>query len=62
MPGMDGYTLIQQLRALLALAGGEISAIAITAYAQEEERQRALEAVMMFMPPSPSISNSWCKA
>jgi CheY-like chemotaxis protein len=38
----DGYDLIQQIRALPAAAGGQISAIALTAYAQVEDQQRAI--------------------
>jgi signal transduction histidine kinase/ActR/RegA family two-component response regulator len=43
MPNMDGYALIQRIRALPAEAGGNVSAIALTAYAKEEDQQRALE-------------------
>jgi PAS domain S-box-containing protein len=42
MPEVDGYTLIQQIRALPPEKGGQIPAIALTAYAREEDRQRAL--------------------
>jgi CheY-like chemotaxis protein len=41
MPGMDGYALIQQVRAL-STPVGRIPAIAVTAYARAEDRQRAL--------------------
>ncbi len=44
MPQEDGYTLIRKLRALPPEQGGEILAIALTAYAREEDRQQALEA------------------
>ena len=44
MPGMDGYMLIQQIRALSIEQGGKIPAIALTAYAREFDRQRALVA------------------
>lgn len=43
MPEIDGYTLIQQIRALPAELGGQTPAIALTAYAREDERQRALD-------------------
>lgn len=43
MPEVDGYTLIQQIRALPTQAGREVNAIALTAYAREEDRQQALE-------------------
>ncbi|OYD92506.1 ATPase [Nostoc sp. 'Peltigera membranacea cyanobiont' 210A] len=44
MPGEDGYSLIRQVRELEAEAGGQIPAAAITAYATEQERQRAIDA------------------
>lgn len=43
MPGMDGYTLLQQVRAHFVESDRSIPAIAVTAYAREEDRQRALE-------------------
>ncbi|MEA5625912.1 PAS domain-containing protein [Nostoc sp. UHCC 0251] len=42
MPEVDGYSLIQQIRALTAQKGGEIPAIALTAYARIEDSQRAI--------------------
>jgi len=42
MPAVDGYTLIQQVRLRSADQGGEIPAIALTAYASETDVQRAL--------------------
>ncbi|MEG4395637.1 chemotaxis protein CheB [Microcoleus sp. BROC3] len=44
MPEEDGYFLIREVRALAAEAGGEIPAAALTAYASDKERQRAIEA------------------
>jgi|GEM_PF-184752 len=44
MPEMDGYMLIEQLRSLPPEQGGEIVAIALTAYAGEINQQRALAA------------------
>jgi two-component system CheB/CheR fusion protein len=44
MPEEDGYFLIREVRTLAAEAGGEIPAIALTAYAGDKERQRAIEA------------------
>ena len=41
MPGEDGYSLIRKVRSLEA-DGRRISAIALTAYAREEDRMRAL--------------------
>jgi len=42
MPEVDGYTLIQQIRALPPEQGGQLPAIALTAYATEDDRQRAI--------------------
>ncbi|MEG4092210.1 chemotaxis protein CheB [Microcoleus sp. Pol12B4] len=44
MPEEDGYFLIREVRALAAEAGGEIPAAALTAYASDKERERAIEA------------------
>jgi len=44
MPEDDGYYLIREVRALAAEAGGEIPAVALTAYASDKERERAIEA------------------
>ncbi|MCC5623776.1 ATP-binding protein, partial [Nostoc sp. CHAB 5715] len=44
MPDEDGISLIRQVRALDASAGGQIPAAAITAYVTEQERQRAIDA------------------
>ncbi len=44
MPDEDGYSLIRKLRTLSAEEGGDIPAIALTAYAREEDRNKALEA------------------
>lgn len=44
MPEEDGYGLIRQIRVLEARLGKQIPAIAITAYAREEDRRCALEA------------------
>lgn len=42
MPGEDGYQLIAKVRALPVERGGAIPAIALTAYASGQDRQRAL--------------------
>jgi two-component system CheB/CheR fusion protein len=44
MPEEDGYFLIREVRALAASAGGEIPAVALTAYAGDKERERAINA------------------
>ncbi|MCC5612795.1 response regulator [Nostoc sp. CHAB 5834] len=42
MPKEDGYSFIRKIRALPAEKGGKIPAIALSAYAKEEDRRRAL--------------------
>jgi PAS domain S-box-containing protein len=44
MPEMDGYMLMQQVRAMPRDQGGQIRAIALTAYAGEMNQQQALAA------------------
>lgn len=44
MPKEDGYFLIKQVRSLSAEAVGQIPAIALTAYASDVERERAIKA------------------
>jgi PAS domain S-box-containing protein len=44
MPVEDGYTLIRKVKDLEMELGGEIPALALTAYAREEERLRAIAA------------------
>jgi two-component system, chemotaxis family, CheB/CheR fusion protein len=44
MPGEDGYSFIRKIRARGPTHGGDIPALALTALAGEEDRQRALEA------------------
>jgi PAS domain S-box-containing protein len=43
MPDMDGYIFLQTLRSLPPEKGGQIPAIALTAYAREQDIQRAIE-------------------
>jgi PAS domain S-box-containing protein len=43
MPEMDGYALIQQIRALPPEQGGQVPAIALTAYVREEDAQKAID-------------------
>ncbi len=57
MPGEDGYELIRQIRVLESEQKRFLPAIALTAYAGEEERTRALEAgfqVHVLKPVEPS--------
>jgi len=57
MPDTDGFELLKQLRALGRSRGGEIPAIALTAFARSEDRMRALRAgfrVHVSKPVEPS--------
>jgi CheY-like chemotaxis protein len=42
MPDMDGYTLMRTIRNLPPDQGGDIPAIAVTAFAKDEDARRAL--------------------
>ncbi len=42
MPGEDGYSLIRKVRAMNPLSGGQIPAIALSAYARSEDATAAL--------------------
>ena len=53
MPGEDGYSLIQRVRALGPAAGASIPAAALTAFAREEDRERALRAGFQLHLPKP---------
>ena len=44
MPGQDGYALMRAIRGLPRGEGGHARAIAVSAYARREDRQRALKA------------------
>jgi CheY-like chemotaxis protein len=44
MPDKDGYALIRRVRALPATQGGNLPAIALTAYARAEDRVKAIAA------------------
>jgi diguanylate cyclase len=51
MPEVDGYQLLEQLRILPGL--GNVPAIAISGYASEEDRERALAAGYLALVPKP---------
>ena len=51
MPEIDGYQLLQQLRILPGLS--EVPAIAISGYASEEDRERALAVGYLALVPKP---------
>jgi CheY-like chemotaxis protein len=53
MPGEDGYSLIQKVRALPAQSGGRIPAVALTAYARAEDRIKALASGFQMHAPKP---------
>jgi len=44
MPGTDGYELLRRVRLMGAAQGGDVPAIAVTAFARTEDRVRALRA------------------
>ena len=53
MPGEDGYLLMEKLRAREKARGGHIPAIALTAYARQEDRLRALSVGYEYYVPKP---------
>jgi len=53
MPEMDGYELIQRVRAMKPELGGRIPAVALTAYARAEDRLRALQSGYQTHVPKP---------
>jgi CheY-like chemotaxis protein len=44
MPQMDGYQFIREVRKLPAVHGGQTPAVALTAFAREQDRAKALDA------------------
>jgi CheY-like chemotaxis protein len=53
MPGEDGYALIQKVRSLDHDEEQMIPAVAITAYAKDEDRERALSSGFQVYLPKP---------
>jgi PAS domain S-box-containing protein len=53
MPLEDGYSLIGKVRLLKAEQGGQIPAVALTAYASREDRTRAIAAGFQMHIPKP---------
>jgi hypothetical protein len=53
MPQEDGYTLIKRLRKLRLKLAREIPAVALTAYATDDDRARALSAGFQVHVPKP---------
>ncbi|MDQ3815448.1 MAG: PAS domain S-box protein, partial [Armatimonadota bacterium] len=57
MPSQDGYSLIRRVRSLPPERGGQIPAVALTAYARAEDRLRALSAGYQMHVPKPVEPN-----
>jgi PAS domain S-box-containing protein len=53
MPGEDGYSLVRRIRQLPPEQGGLVPAIALTAYARRQDREKALEAGFTEHLPKP---------
>jgi signal transduction histidine kinase/ActR/RegA family two-component response regulator len=53
LPGDDGYALIRKVRALDENRGGRVPAAALTAYAKDEDRHRAIAAGFQAHVPKP---------
>jgi len=53
MPGEDGYSLIQKIRAQERIGADRLPAIALTAYARAEDRTRILSAGFQIHVPKP---------
>ena len=53
MPGEDGYALLRKVRALSPGRGGEIPAVALTAYARVQDRLEVLSAGFQMHVPKP---------
>jgi PAS domain S-box-containing protein len=53
MPGEDGFSLIDKVRALEMKSGGHIPAVALTAYVRVEDRARALSRGFNVFVPKP---------
>lgn len=53
MPVEDGFDLIRQVRALSAAQGGQVPAIALTAYTRVQDRKQLLSAGYMSHVPKP---------
>jgi signal transduction histidine kinase/ActR/RegA family two-component response regulator len=53
MPGEDGFALIRQIREMPATQGGNIPAVAVTAFGRSSDRVRALAAGFQMHVPKP---------
>ena len=54
MPGEDGYDLIRRVRTIGQLGICDVPAVALTAYCQPEDQQRALSAGFQTLVPKPA--------
>jgi signal transduction histidine kinase/ActR/RegA family two-component response regulator len=62
MPGEDGCELLRKLRLLPAEGGGQVPALAVSAYGREEDRQKSLSAGFQFhlskpVPPAELVAH-----
>ena len=62
MPEADGYSFIQQVRTLPPERGGRIPAIALTAYAREQDRDRAIAAGFQIHLAKPVVPDELVEA
>jgi CheY-like chemotaxis protein len=62
MPDEDGYSLIRRLRALQSPQRAAIPAVALTSFAREEDRQRAIQAGFQFHLARPIDTRSLVQA
>jgi CheY-like chemotaxis protein len=53
MPGMDGFGLLREIRALEPDAGGSVPVIAMTAFVRQQERAHILDAGFQACLPKP---------
>jgi CheY-like chemotaxis protein len=53
MPGEDGYRLLSRIRSLPPWEGGTIPCVALTVYAEPEERKRVLSSGFQAYLPKP---------
>jgi CheY-like chemotaxis protein len=62
MPKIDGYMLIRQIRERSPQQGGQVRAIALTAYASEINQQQSLAAGFQMHIPKPVDPDALVKA
>jgi CheY-like chemotaxis protein len=53
LPGQDGFALLHRIRAMKAEEGGHVPAIALTAFAQSQDREQSLAAGFQAHLPKP---------